>query len=121
LRFFRKCRFRYTLGLPLSGRDLGVTFSVGAAERPKSAETRERLDSKSGSGAGTEVGTREAVHRYQGGQTRRVPTRAHCGYGKKSRKQQEMVPDGTMVEETGVINKKSPPPDEAAEFVDECV
>jgi len=84
-RFCRKRRFRYTLGLPLSGRDLSVTFSVGAVERPKSAETREESGPKGGCGAGTEVGAREAVHRYQGGRTRPLPTRAalrlwRCGF-----------------------------------------
>jgi hypothetical protein len=47
-----------------------------------------------------EAGAGEAVHKYQGGQTRPVPTRAHCGYSEEDWKHQEMVPDGTMVVET---------------------
>ena len=48
-------------------------LSVGAVERPKSLETREEFGSKGGSGVRTEVGAREAVRKYQGGQTRPVP------------------------------------------------
>jgi hypothetical protein len=64
-------------------RPSAVTFSVGEVERPKSAETREKLGPKGGFGTRMEAGTREAVHRDQGGQTRPVPTRAHCGYSEE--------------------------------------
>ena len=59
-------------------------LSVGAVERPKSPETREEFGSKGRSGVGMEAGAAEAVHKYQGGQTRPVPTGAHCGYSEEN-------------------------------------